>query len=111
MNMPVFPVVIEVALLLAVGLCAVARRRALTAVIVLVTVLGIFFSQYLVWSIACGEEIEGVQGRYFLPLLTLALTLPALPRFRGRVPLFAVLAVAVVCNAVVLVGIARQFWL
>jgi uncharacterized membrane protein len=111
MNMPAFAVIIELVLLAAVALCAVARRRALTAVVVALTVLGIFFSQYLVWSIACGEEIEGVQGRYFLPLLTLALTLPAVSRLRGRVPMAAVLAVTVVCNASVLIAIARQFWL
>ena len=110
-NVPAFVVIIELALLVIVALGAAARWRALTAAIVVVTIAGIFFSQYLVWSIACGEMIEGVQGRYFVPLLTLALTLPALPRLERRIPVAAVLAVAVVCNAIVLIGIARQFWL
>ena len=82
MSVPALVVIVELALLAAVGLAAAARRRALTAGIVILSVIGIFFSQYLVWSVACGEQIEGVQGRYFLPLLTLALTLPAVPRLR-----------------------------
>jgi hypothetical protein len=36
-------------------------------------VLGILLSQFLIWSVACGEVLDGVQGRYFLPLLPLAL--------------------------------------
>jgi uncharacterized membrane protein len=84
MNLPVIVVVVELLLLVAVGMTTVARRRALTAAIVACTVIGIFFSQYLVWSVACGEVIEGVQGRYFLPLLPLGLTLIALPRLQGR---------------------------
>jgi len=112
MSVPMIVVIVELALLVAVALLSARTRwRALTAAIVVVTVIGIFFSHYLGSAIACDEVLEGVQGRYFLPLLTLALTLPALPRLRGGVPLFAVLAVAVVCNAVLLVGIARQFWL
>jgi uncharacterized membrane protein len=111
MNMPLIVVVVELALLVAAALGTMARWRALTAGIVVITILGIFFSQYLVWSIACGEVIEGVQGRYFLPLLTLALTMLALPALKKRIPVAAVLAAAVLCNAIVLIGIARQFWL
>ena len=110
MNVPVLVVIVELALLVAVGLSAAARWRALTAGIVIVTIVGILFSQYLVWSIACGETIEGVQGRYFLPMLALALTLLAWRRLEGRVHAAAVLAVTIGCNVVVLIGIARHFW-
>jgi uncharacterized membrane protein len=71
-------------------------------------VFGIFLSQFLIWSVACGEVLDGVQGRYFLPLLPLALTLPAFSRF--KVPTPVVIGVAALCNVAALIGIARYFW-
>ena len=46
---------------------------------------GIFLGLYLTWSEVGAGRIEGVQGRYFLPLLGfLPLLLPAWPVWRGR---------------------------
>jgi hypothetical protein len=70
--------------------------------------IGIFLSQFLIWSVACGEVVEGVQGRYFLPLLPLALTLPAFGRFKLPAPV--VIGVAATCNLAALASIARYFW-
>ena len=76
--------------------------------------MGVVISQYLTWSIICGDVIEGVQGRYFLPVLPLAVAAiwsaaampPLLPRFaRGGVAVLQVL-----CNAVALMTIIRSYW-
>jgi len=49
---------------------------------------GIFLGLYLTWSEVGAGRIEGVQGRYFLPLLGfLPMLLPAWPVWRGRVTL------------------------
>ena len=118
--MPAWFVMVEVALLIGVALTGRAKARALSLLIVASSVVGILLSQFLIWSIACGETIDGVQGRYFLPLLPLALTLPAIRRPRNGAAGFSrpaeaghytVIAIAVVCNAIALLHIARQFWL
>jgi len=47
---------------------------------------GIFLGLYLTWTSVGASIVEGVQGRYFLPLLGfLPLLLPAWPALRGRV--------------------------
>jgi uncharacterized membrane protein len=110
------PAVVIVAELLALAALAVtagfALRRAqrlLAAAIVLASLAGIVLSQYLTWSIVCGETIEGVQGRYFIPLLPLALAALALPT-RFRIGMKSVTAVAVVCNAVAIGALVQKYW-
>jgi uncharacterized membrane protein len=44
------------------------RGRALLLVVALAGTGAVFLSQYLIWSAVGGTVIEGVQGRYFLPL-------------------------------------------
>lgn len=108
-GLPLAVVLVELALLVAVGLAARNRLRAASAAIVIASAAGIFLSQFLIWSVACGDVVEGVQGRYFLPLLPLALAALALPR-APRVPAAAIVAVAAVCNAIALLRMARHFW-
>ncbi len=84
-----------------------ARRRAAAVVLVAATVGGIFALQYLSWSPIGGRTIEGVQGRYFLPLVPfLGLALPHRPL---RMPswalaalcLFPALSIVVTLRAIV----------
>ena len=107
-GMPSWAIVAEILLLLAVAVFGRAKARPTVGGIVVLSGIGIFLSQFLIWSVACGEVVEGVQGRYFLPLLPLALTLPAFARFRVPAPL--VIALAAVCNLAALASIARYFW-
>ena len=83
------------AALLLLGLAAMAgrlagrgwlqRRRALVcAGCLLGAALGVFVIQDLTWTPPGGTLIEGVQGRYFLPLALLAAVLLA-PRVPGRI--------------------------
>ncbi len=104
LNVPFVIIALEVALLLAVaftsGIELTATRRSLALAVVLITAGGVVLSQYLNWSIVCSDVIEGVQGRYFLPVLPLALAALALPYSRWRVGMRGVVAVAIVSNAV-----------
>lgn len=56
------------------------RDRVMSIVVVIIVVAGTGLTLYLTWSAPCGSAIEGVQGRYFLPilpLLAIALARPA----------------------------------
>jgi uncharacterized membrane protein len=86
--------------------------RFIITVGLMLSVLGIFAIQYLTWTVPGHATVEGVQGRYFLPL-ALAGTglLPALGNTRlmqlhdvlvAAVLVFPVVTLAFVMNAVVL---------
>jgi uncharacterized membrane protein len=113
--LPTAVVIVEILTLIA---AALTSKRTLTLIgrlaaiaIAIATVAGVMLSQYMVWSIVCGDAIEGVQGRYFLPILPLALLAISfsVPRLRldGRV----LAAIALVCNAFAFVAIARRYWI
>ena len=105
---------LEGLLLVACGLTAApaldARRRMAAIAIVVATFFGIVLSQYLTWSIVCAEWVDGVQGRYFLPILPIALAALALPSPRWRVGPRTVAVVAVVANAFGYVALVRSYY-
>jgi uncharacterized membrane protein len=85
-----------------------ARLAAIAACVA--TIAGISLAQYLVWSIICGDTIEGVQGRYFLPVLPLLLfSLAAKPRERA-VSLVPIAVMGVVANGVAIVILFERYW-
>ena len=104
----------ELLLLLAVAItCGAALRarvRVTALAIVAMTVAGILLSQYLIWSVVCGDALEGVQGRYFLEILPLFLAALALPRIRLRTHPTIVIGLAMVCNAMALLTLVRRYW-
>ena len=111
--LPLTIVLIEAAILLLAGLTAAPLTRTmrlLGAAIVAASCFGIVLSQYLTWSFACSDVLQGLQGRYLLPLVPLAMALLALPRTRWRVGWQAIVAVALIANATALLRIARHFW-
>jgi uncharacterized membrane protein len=85
--------------------------RLVMALGLLVTVAGVFASQYVIWTAPGHPIIDGVQGRYFLPLAVAgAALLPALGNRRWArlhdalvvvVALFPVVSLAVVMQTVV----------
>jgi uncharacterized membrane protein len=107
-------IIIEIVLLLAVAItCGAALRmrvRMTAFAIVVMTVAGILLSQYLIWSVVCGDALEGVQGRYFLEILPLFLAALALPSIRLRLNPWIVLVVAAACNAMALLTVVRRYW-
>jgi uncharacterized membrane protein len=111
---PVIMTIIEVVLLLAVAVTAGhtvrGRIRLMALAVVAATVVGILLSQYLIWSVVCGDAIEGVQGRYFLEILPLFLAAIAFPRIRLRMNPWMVIGVAMICNAMALLTLFRRYW-
>jgi uncharacterized membrane protein len=112
-SLPMAVVVIEILTLLA---AALTSKRTLTPLgrlvaigIVIATVAGVMLSQYMIWSIVCGDAIEGVQGRYFLPILPLALLAISSQRLRLDARVFA--AIAVLCNAFAFAALIRRYWI
>ena len=110
------PVVITLEILLLLGVaftCGAALRarvRITALAIVAMTIGGILLSQYLIWSVVCGDALEGVQGRYFLEILPLFLAAIALSQKRVRMSPWIVIAVAALCNAMALMTIVRRYW-
>ena len=104
----------EIVLLLAIAVTSGAalrgRARIAAVAIAAMTLAGILLSQYLIWSIVCGDAIEGVQGRYLLEILPLFLASISLPRFRWRIGPWAIVASATVCNSVALLTLVRHYW-
>lgn len=112
--LPAWVILTALALLIAIaatrGVDLPVRVRLGGVAIFIASALGILLSQYLIWSIVCGETIDGVQGRYFLPLLPLALAaVSARPR-RWSIPDGAIVAVAALCNAAALGTLTFRYW-
>ncbi|MEA2164074.1 MAG: hypothetical protein QOK37_2201 [Thermoanaerobaculia bacterium] len=109
-----FVITIEIILLVVValttGVALRARTRVTAVMIAAVTAGGVLLSQYLIWSIVCGDTIEGVQGRYFLEILPLVMVPFALPRTRWRHAGSAILIVALVCNGMALTTLVLRYW-
>jgi uncharacterized membrane protein len=83
-----------------------SRQRVAGAAIVIATCSLISFSQYLVWTPLGATRIDGIQGRYFLPIAPLALTLLGqrkLAKYQTRL----IVAFAVVVTMLHAVAIAR----
>jgi uncharacterized membrane protein len=78
--------------------------------VVVISTTGIFLSMYVGYSRSC-NVLEGVQGRYFLPLVPLALFAMGLSlRSLGRVMPALTLAVAVSANAAAVVWVALRYY-
>ncbi len=90
-------------------------RRTLAAIAALAAAAAVFLSLYLIWTPLRGTVIEGIQGRYFLPLLpALALGMPNLGRWAAafRPPaLLAVLALAAASPPVVLTTLVSRYYM
>lgn len=88
----------------------VSRRvRVGSLLIFFVIASGIIVSQYVIWSIVCGDDVEGVQGRYFLPILPL-LMIGIGGFFRRSIPAFALLIVAVILNGAAIGALLVRYW-
>ncbi len=77
--------------------------------------LGVFLSIYLVWTPLGTPTVEGIQGRYFLPLLpALALGMPSLGRWAAALrpaALLAVLLLAAATPAITLSAVVGRYYL
>ena len=89
-------------------------RTALGMLAAIGAAMALFLSLYLVWSAPGAPRIEGIQGRYFLPLLpALALALPSLGRWAGALrwpSLAAVLLLAATTPPVMLTALVFRYY-
>jgi uncharacterized membrane protein len=86
--------------------------RVAALLISLVTVTGIALSAYHGWTPPCATSIEGIQGRYFLPIVPLMfLTISAPLVRREAIPRIAIGAVAIASNAIALFAVAGRYYL
>jgi uncharacterized membrane protein len=83
--------------------------RVLAILIFVATVGGILGAFYVGYSRSC-DVIEGIQGRYLLPVLPLLLLALGLPLSRGRVVALLTVAVSVAANAVGVFAVASHYY-
>jgi uncharacterized membrane protein len=83
--------------------------RVVALLIVIVTMGGIALSQYLVWTPPGATTVDGMQGRYWLPLLPMLLAAVGWKREQRWAPLaFGVMAMVINCAALVI--LARRYY-
>lgn len=114
LSLPQAVILLELLLLLTVALTSRipldASARFAAVAVFAGTVIGILVSQYLIWSVVCGALIEGVQGRYFLPVLALFLAALSVRRLRPESTALAITVVAVCCNGAALWVVTERYW-
>jgi uncharacterized membrane protein len=87
------------------------RWRVIALAIFLGTSAGVIVSQYLIWSVVCGAKIEGVQGRYFLPVLPLLLIALSGGFRRVRLKPSTMYVVILACNVAAVITLVAHFWI
>jgi uncharacterized membrane protein len=100
------------------GVCASTPgpRPWLPFVIAMLGSVAVFGAQYLTWTRPLAPFVDGVQGRYFIPLApVLALALPAAPKFiRPVLPwlsMAGIIFLAMLVPAVVIRCIVYRYYL
>ena len=109
---------VAMAMLLAAFVAATAKPKGRPWLALLICLLGaggLFFAQYLMWTPVGGSEVQGVQGRYFIPLAAvLALAVPAWPpigELLRRPVLAALLGYAVITPMVIIHALVLRYYL
>jgi uncharacterized membrane protein len=92
-----------------------ARRTWVSLLICLAAFAGVHFAMYLTWTQPQADHVDGVQGRYFLPLAAvLALAVPAWQRLGEalrRPALVALLGFAVVTPVIIINALVLRYYL
>lgn len=111
------PSVVFLGEMVLLGICALAaggRARAgvrvICAVIAIAISAGIAVTLYTTWTPGCAAMVEGVQGRYFLPVLPLVLIVVSAPLLRERFAQVAVLVTAALGNGAALIILASRYY-
>lgn len=86
--------------------------RIVAAIAALLAIGGIALSTYIGWTPPCAHVIDGLQGRYLLPILPLLFLVIGAPLVRReRIAGVALVGVAAVANGVALAAVAlRYYW-
>lgn len=94
------------------GTAAVFMRvRLIALLLVVATIAGIALSSYVGWTAVCARQIDGIQGRYFLPIVPLLLAVISAPVLRREtIAAIAVLGVSAIANAAALVTVITHYY-
>lgn len=92
-----------------------ARRIWVVLLICLAAVGAVFFSEYLIWTVVQADHVDGVQGRYLIPLAAvLAMAVPTWRRLGQIVlgpALVAILGLAAITPMVIVHAIILRYYL
>jgi uncharacterized membrane protein len=116
--LPMAIIILDWLLLISVALSTsggplLPSHRLLACAILLLCLLVISLSQYIAWTPVRASRIEGIQGRYFLPLGPLALALLRVRHRDATLSITAglvVLTIAVLSNCVALWTVAQRYY-
>jgi len=101
-------------MLVAVGLACgpplPPRARLLIVAIAATIWIATLTYNYLTSSIAGGDVIDGMQGRYLVPLLPLLMTTLRIRAIRIPIPAIAIYAVAIIANALGIVVLLQHYY-
>ena len=113
-NLPNGVTLVLLATLLAVGLMngpSLSTSVRIAAMFIVAAIfIGILIYLYVTSSIAGGATIEGMQGRYVLPILPLILAAVCVPHPRAHLPHAAIVIIAVGANAVAIFVLLHRYW-
>ncbi|HEX7150634.1 MAG TPA: DUF2142 domain-containing protein [Thermoanaerobaculia bacterium] len=113
--LPPFVIWAELALLVLIALTASDRvawgERVMALLIFISAALFIMLSMYMAWTKPCATNVEGIQGRYFLPILVLPLVALANPAWKWRkVGWPLVMLVAITANVLAAIAIRLRYF-
>ncbi len=89
----------------------VRAQKILISVIALFYFVGLLTIMYLVWTPVAGEIVQGVQGRYFIPIFPLVLVLIVSFKPAGKIPwqgLFSGL-IATIVPLILIIGVQTVY--
>lgn len=93
---------------MSVSLRLSVMERTMLAVVFVATLLVISLSQYLLWTPVGGGAIEGLQGRYFIPIVPAAILMISARYLRGT--RWAICIVAIPGNTIALYTLANHYY-
>ncbi len=87
------------------------RVRVLSLGIAAATIGGIALSSYLGWTAVCARQVDGIQGRYFLPIVPLIFAIVSLPLVRrDLIPRLALFTVSIAANVMALAVVISRYY-
>jgi Predicted membrane protein (DUF2142) len=92
------------------GVSASASERITAAAIWVASVVAIELSDFITWTLPGSQHIEGVQGRYFLPLLPLLYVAVSRPARAPRWLPVTIAFVAVLANSAALFVLRQRYF-
>ena len=116
LNVPLPDVVIAAvaALLLLVALTTGPRltvaQRVLAFVIAIASIITVELSEYIAWTAVGADVVEGVQGRYFIPILPLLLIAVSRPSTPRRWLPIVIAIIMIIANAIALFALWQHYY-